>query len=119
MVDTHEADHSDDYRGDAEVCTGDREIAVRVVLRGYFEPIDGRYHWYGRLDAHEEINELAGRRRIDVLLRTPEGEAVGTLSDQDLWGRFRISGLGRPPFHVATSLDEVAGEAAPATTTGD
>jgi hypothetical protein len=33
-----------------------------------------------------------------VLLRTTEGEAIGTLSAPDPWGRYRISGLGRPPF---------------------
>lgn len=104
MADAHE---DDDYRGGAAVLTGDREIDVRVVLRGHFQPIDGRFHWYGRLDAHEELNGLAARSRVDVVLRTPEAEAVGTLSDRDPWGRFRISGVGRPPFALPTSVDDL------------
>ncbi|GAA0538170.1 DUF4873 domain-containing protein [Saccharopolyspora subtropica] len=98
-------DHDeDDYRGPATMRAGDREIAVRVVLRGHFQPIDGRFHWYGRVAAHESVDELAARHRQDVLLRTPDGEAVGTLSDPDPWGRYRITGTGHPPFPVPTAL---------------
>ena len=35
-----------------------------------------------------------------VVLQTPEGTAHGRLSDRDPWGRYRISGTGRPPFEV-------------------
>ena len=33
-----------------------------------------------------------------VVLRTPHGDAAGRLSDRDPWGRYRVSGTGRPPF---------------------
>ena len=33
-----------------------------------------------------------------VTLQTPYGEAAGRLSDVDTWGRFRVSGTGKPPF---------------------
>jgi hypothetical protein len=33
-----------------------------------------------------------------VVLRTAHGSAEGRLSDVDPWGRFRIAGVGRPPF---------------------
>lgn len=102
----HEHDE-DDYRGTAVVFTADSEVTVDgVVLRGHFEPIDGRFHWYGRLPAHEDVTELAGGRKKEVVLRTPEGEAVGTLSDPDPWNRYRIAGLGRPPFAVNAELEE-------------
>ncbi|GAA4841659.1 DUF4873 domain-containing protein [Saccharopolyspora rosea] len=101
-----EHDHDeDDYRGRATVSTEDREISVDVVLRGHFQPIDGRFHWYGRVAAHDEVRELADGRKKDVVLRTPQGEAVGTLSDPDPWGRYRITGVGRPPFPVLTEAD--------------
>lgn len=99
-----EAAHEEhDYSGEALVLTEHREIAVEVVLRGYFEPIDGRYHWYGRLRPNDEITELAASRKVQVVLRTPAGEAVGTLSEPDPWGRYRVLGVGRPPFPVDTS----------------
>ena len=65
-------------------------------LRGHFEPIDGRFHWWGRIGA-DAGSTRAGFRR-DRHPQTPHGEASGRLSDVDPWGRFRISGTGRPPF---------------------
>jgi hypothetical protein len=41
------------------------------------------------------------------VLRTPDGEASGQLSDPDTWGRYRIAGTSRPPFAVATTLEEL------------
>jgi hypothetical protein len=79
-----------------------QEIPVQVVVRGYVEPIDGRYHWYGRVAANDEVTALNRAGRKHVRLRTPEGEADGVLSDQDTWGRFRITGTGTPPFRVVT-----------------
>jgi hypothetical protein len=91
----------DEYAGPATVATGptaeDAEVAVEVNLRGHFEPLDGRFHWYGRIDANEELaaNVASGDT---VVLTTPNGSAAGRLSDVDPWGRFRITGTGRPPF---------------------
>ncbi|MEV0698530.1 DUF4873 domain-containing protein [Saccharopolyspora sp. NPDC050389] len=99
----HEHDE-DDYRGPATLLADERELAVEVVLRGHFQPIDGRFHWYGRLAAHQDVDEFANRRKADVVLRTPAGEAAGTLSDPDPWGRYRITGTGRPPFQIPTEL---------------
>ena len=105
-TDQQQADHDDeDYRGAAVISTAEREVAVEVVLRGHFQPIDGRFHWYGRLSADEGVTELAGGRKTDVVLRTRQGQAVGTLSDPDPWNRFRISGLGKPPFEIPDSAD--------------
>lgn len=104
-----EAVHEEhDYSGEALVLTEHREIAVEVVLRGYFEPIDGRYHWYGRLRPNDEITELAASRKVQVVLRTPAGEAVGTLSEPDPWDRYRVLGVGRPPFLIDTSLTDTS-----------
>jgi hypothetical protein len=77
--------------------TGEDAIPVDVQLRGHVEPLDGFFHWYGRIDANDV---LAARHRSGstVTLTTPHGSAHGRLSDVDPWGRFRISGTGRPPF---------------------
>lgn len=97
MSDGHE---DDDYRGPATIRSADRELPAEVVLRGFFQPIDGKFHWYGRVAADAAIDEFAAGRKAEVVLRTPDGEAPGTLSEPDPWGRYRITGTGKPPFAV-------------------
>jgi len=84
------------YAGSARL-GDDRPLEVEVDLRGRFEPIDGLFHWYGRIAADPAVTDrhVAGDT---VTLSTPHGRADGRLSDVDPWGRFRISGTGRPPF---------------------
>ena len=81
------------YDGPARI--GDTEVTVR--LRGHFEPIDGRFHWWGRVGADEAL-DAEHSPGAEVRLATPHGEATGKLTDVDPWGRFRVSGTGRPPF---------------------
>jgi hypothetical protein len=96
-------EHGDEgYTGDAVLVDGEQQVKVRAVLRGYFQPIDGRYHWYGRLDADQTVTDLVEGGRKELLLRTPEGEATATLSDPDPWQRYRVTGTSRPPFAVET-----------------
>jgi Domain of unknown function (DUF4873) len=87
--------HEPEEQYDGPATIADNE--VEVVLRGHFEPIDGRFHWWGRIAADERI-EAAHSSGSTVTLVTPHGRADGRLSDVDPWGRFRISGTGRPPF---------------------
>lgn len=87
------------YDGPAELLDGQRSVTVAVRLRGVFQPIDGRYHWYGRVARHAEVDDLV-RSGATVTLRTSYGQAAGRLSDRDPWGRYRIAGTGRPPFPV-------------------
>lgn len=94
----------DEYAGKAWVSTGsastgwaDEGFDVEVDLRGHFEPLDGRFHWYGRIATSDELSANLRSGQV-VMLRTPGGSAQGRLSDVDPWGRFRIAGTGRPPF---------------------
>ncbi|HEX2893918.1 MAG TPA: DUF4873 domain-containing protein [Marmoricola sp.] len=90
---------AEEYVGPAVVSPGEPEVEpvnVDVTLRGHFEPLDGRFHWYGRLAADDALR--AWQPGTTVLLTTPHGSATGRVSDVDPWGRFRISGTGRPPF---------------------
>ena len=92
---------SDDegWAGPAAVVVDDHEVTVEVDLRGRFEPLDGTFHWYGRVDATgSELLAGAVRSGTTVTVRTSYGEATGSLSDRDPWGRFRLAGRGRPPF---------------------
>ena len=84
---------AEEYTGPATI--GD--IEVEVTLRGHFEPLDGRFHWYGRIAPNAALAEQV-RSGSTVTLTTPHGTAEGRLSDVDTWGRFRIAGTGRPPF---------------------
>ena len=97
----HEPLHEpgEEYRGAAEVVDDQHAdgVAVQVHLRGHFEPIDGRFHWYGRIDPSEALT-ARHRSGATVALRTPHGIAAGRISDLDPWGRFRVTGLGAPPF---------------------
>jgi Domain of unknown function (DUF4873) len=97
----------DGYTGPATLLVDERELAVEVDLRGHFQPIDGRYHWYGRLRANPELAELVGGRKRTAVLRTDEGEATGEVSDPDPWQRYRITGTSKPPFTVPTALADV------------
>ena len=68
---------AEEYVGPALVSTGSTtaatgEIAVDVHLRGHFEPLDGRFHWYGRIAASAELTERV-RSGATVTLTTSEG----------------------------------------------
>jgi uncharacterized protein DUF4873 len=103
------SDDEDGYAGKATLVLDGAELPVTVTLRGNFEPVDGRYHWFGRLGADEALTRLLANRKATCVLRTPVGEAAGTLADQDTWGRYRISGTSRPPFPIPTSLADLPG----------
>lgn len=81
------------FSGPAEIRVGEATVEVQVDLRGGFQPIDGRFHWYGRLGGDHRL--ASGDR---VTIRTHHGSADGRLSDVDPWGRLRIAGTGQPPF---------------------
>lgn len=98
--------HDDGYQGTVTVAVGGTLVEVEATLRGYFEPIDGRYHWYGRLAASDQLASLVSGSAT-AELTTPDGTATGKLGDIDPWGRLRIAGVGRPPFRFATALEDV------------
>ncbi|WP_431875182.1 DUF4873 domain-containing protein [Amycolatopsis sacchari] len=97
----------DGYTGTATLVVDGTEFAVEVELRGHFQPIDGYYHWYGRVAANETLHELLGGRKKAAEIRTPEGTALGELSEPDPWGRYRVLGTSTPPFSVPKSLAEI------------
>jgi hypothetical protein len=100
--------HEDGYAGAVSVLVADQAVAAEAKLRGYFEPIDGRYHWYGRLTPNPSLDKLVSGS-VSASLRTPYGTAEGRLGDVDPWGRLRVSGVGRPPFKIAMTLADVEG----------
>jgi len=98
-ADPHASPEAEGYDGPAHLVADGRTVDVEVRLRGVFQPIDGLYHWYGRVASSEAVDALVGSRS-PVVLRTPHGEVSARLADRDPWGRYRVSGTGRPPFAV-------------------
>jgi hypothetical protein len=99
---SHGAEHADEegYSGPATLVVNEKELAVEVQLRGYFQPIDGYYHWYGRVGDQKALTDLVKGKKTAARITTPHGEAAGELSDPDPWNRYRITGTSRPPFQV-------------------
>jgi len=100
---THSAEPADPgYTGPATLLVGvdgtEVTVEVEVDLRGSFQPIDGRFRWYGRVAADPELTGLVQGNRASATLRTPSGERPCELSEPDMWDRYRITGQGRPPF---------------------
>ena len=100
------SEHEEDgYSGPATLVVDGVSLTTTVELRGYFQPIDGYYRWYGRVAANEELTRLAGGKKKAVSIQAGAYSATGELSDPDPWGRYRIMGTSRPPFVVQTTLD--------------
>lgn len=105
-------DHDEDgYAGPATLEVDGTEYDVHVTLLGHFEPLDGRFHWYGRVAVHAELHEALDGRKRPTRVTTPVGAADGELSDVDPWGRYRIAGVSTPPFPVGSedTPAEIAG----------
>jgi uncharacterized protein DUF4873 len=96
-----EHDDEDGYRGPAHLHVGDRTIDVEVVLGGHLEPLDGKYHWYGRVVQADAVDAAKRGGATDVALTIGEGtRAPARLAEHDAWGNMRITGLGAPPFEL-------------------
>jgi cation diffusion facilitator CzcD-associated flavoprotein CzcO len=95
----------DGYRGPAEltVAGADLPVAVEADLRGYFQPIDGRYHWHGRLAPSDALTAALASGRVAATLRTPHGSAPCEVGDPDPWQRYRVTGMSTPPFLAETN----------------
>jgi hypothetical protein len=86
---------SDEYAGPATLTVDGTTLDVQVRLEAHIQPHDGKVHWYGRV-AREDA--LVVRGSADVLVVTPVGTARGRIGDVDLWGRYRLTGVGNPPY---------------------
>lgn len=94
----------DGYTGPAEFLDGQAVVPVQVTLAGYFDPISGKYRWYGRVTASPAVADLVENGSRTVVLRTPHAQAETALTDVDPWGRPRVEGFGAAPFRVLDTL---------------
>lgn len=86
------------YQGPAHV----GELPVVVHLSGRWEPVDGRYHWGGRIEPFDQVAALVRAGRREVSLRIGERSAAARLAEIDPWGGVRITGVGSPPWWGST-----------------
>ncbi|WP_181762831.1 DUF4873 domain-containing protein [Rhodococcus spelaei] len=88
------------YSGAATLSRGEVALAVTVHLNGHFEPLDGKYHWHGRI-VGDGVETLKLPDRHPLLLTLVGGPATpATLAEQDPWGNYRIAGTGTPPYRL-------------------
>ncbi|MFH5229080.1 DUF4873 domain-containing protein [Antrihabitans spumae] len=94
-VDEREPDT--EFSGAAILSAGERTRPVDVHLNGHLEPLDGKYHWYGRVVG--DIDEFKKPNGSPLLLTIGDGPATpAALADKDPWGNYRITGVGRAPW---------------------
>ena len=92
-----EHDHDEGYTGPAVLTVDGRDVPVHAQLDARHEPHDGRLHWFGRIRVEDgQLRIAAGT----VELRTETGRAEACLGDVDPWGRYRLTGVGTPPFRI-------------------
>ncbi len=94
-----EREQDTEFSGSAVLSAGGRTESVQVHLNGHFEPLDGRYHWYGRV-----VGDVVGFKKPNgspLVLTIGDGpETPAALAEEDPWGNYRITGVGAPPFTV-------------------
>jgi hypothetical protein len=88
---------SDLYDGPATIAVGKVERTVRVRLYGHLDPIDGRYHWQGRV-----FDPLPDDIRLPQPVRMSVGEnsAEGRITERPPQGGYSVAGVGAPPFSL-------------------
>jgi hypothetical protein len=94
-VDEH--DHDEGYTGPAVLTVDGRDVPVHAQLDARHEPHDGRLHWFGRVRVEDGLPEIPSGT---VEVRTESGHAQARIGDLDPWGRYRLTGVGTPPFRI-------------------
>jgi hypothetical protein len=93
----HEHEHEDGYTGPAVLTVDGQDVPVHAQLDTRHEPHDGRLHWFGRVRVDGEGRDIHSG---PVELRTETGRAEARIGDVDPWGRYRLTGVGTPPFRI-------------------
>jgi hypothetical protein len=87
------------YAGSAVLSTQDGEITVQVRLSGRIEPVDGRYHWAGRIAPHLAVGQLFEAGVRSAALRIGDRHPVqARLGEVDPWGAVRVTAVSPPPW---------------------
>lgn len=88
------------YAGAATLLVGDRALDVVAHLDGHLEPLDGRYHWYGRLERTDDLAAAKDGGATTGALVIDGAPAPVRLAEYDPWGHVQVGGSGRPPYSL-------------------
>jgi hypothetical protein len=92
--------NEDVFDGAANIEYDGECIDCRIRVRGYFEPLDGHYHWAG-IAFGEPVRALKDARATDVLIAVDGRDTVpARLAETTPWGTVRITGVGQPPYRL-------------------
>ncbi len=87
------------YDGSAVLHVGDLVLDVVVHLDGHLEPLDGLFHWYGRIERSTAVAAVKDAGASTGTLAIGAGEpAEIRLAEYDPWGHVQVKGTGRPPY---------------------
>ena len=82
---------------------GDRALDVVVHLDGHLEPLDGRFHWYGRIERCDGLAAAKDGGATTADLAIAGGPpATLRLAEYDPWGHVQVNGTGAPPYSLET-----------------
>lgn len=86
------------YDGPVVIAHDSEQIATRMRVQGYFDPLDGHFHWAG-IAFGDQVRALKDARVGAVEVAVGGGEAVpARLAEITPWGTVRITGVGQPPY---------------------
>lgn len=87
------------YDGRATLLVGDQVLEVTVHLAGHLEPLDGHYHWYGRVERAADVVAAKDAGATDAaLVIADRAPAPFRLAEYDAWGHVQVKGTGAPPY---------------------
>lgn len=98
-------EQDDGWAGPATLSIDGRDLPVQVLLDARHEPQDGKLHWFGRMRLEGDggdpalLTALTSTTRL-IELRTGAHRAAASIGDLDPWGRYRVTGVGTPPFEM-------------------
>src|SRR5437764_838601 len=89
----------DGYTGPATLAVAGAQIPVDARLSGRVEPVDGRFHWAGRIAPQDAVSRLVRAGMRSATLRIGDGAPVAVrLGDVDPWGAVRVQATSPPPW---------------------
>jgi hypothetical protein len=96
----------DGYAGRAALSADGTDMAVEVRLSGRVDPVDGRYHWAGRIAPQETVTGLFGAGVRSATLRIEDQDPVRVrLTEVDPWGAVRVTATSAPPWPPPGAAD--------------